>query len=125
MKKFLLVVLFLSVNSSVFANNSLWHTYSAKFFQGAPESDRERLVSGEEFEGVLEAIVVDNIDRTHERYFVLKTRDGRYVNLPPSGVEEYELKDFSREHPTRVRMQVKRVQRASKSGLVFLGGYHF
>ena len=120
-----LIILFLSIYSSAFANNSMWHTYQTNFFKNSAGQDLNEVLPGEEIEGWLETIIVDNSDYTHERYFVLRTRNGRYVNLPISGVKEYELEKFSREHPIVVRMQVKRVRSSNKSGLVFLEGVIF
>ena len=102
---------------SASADDSLWHVFQNKkiknYFKQAP---------GEELEGTLETIIVDNNDYTHERYFVLRTVDGRYVDLSASGVKEYELRGFSREHPVRVRVQDRKVVRGAKSGLSFLQG---
>ena len=115
------IILFLSVFPSVFAGNPLWHTYQSNI----PKGNSGEVLSGVEIEGMLATIVVDNRDYTHERYFVLRTKDGRYVNLSASGVKEHELQKFSREHPAFVHMQVKKSSKKNKSGLIFLEGTVF
>ena len=122
MKKYLFFVLFFWMCPAfVFANNS-WQTYQSKFLQDSFKAGQGEFHSGEEIEGFLETVVVDNSDYSHERYFVLRTKDGRYIDLAASGVEESELRRFSREHPVIVRIQIEGSVRGEKSELIFLTG---
>ena len=110
-------IVFYSFIFSAQANDSIWHVYQNKKIENYSQE-----ASVEEIEGTLETIIVDNNDYTHERYFVLRTRDGRYIDLSASGVKEYELRRFSREHPTFIRIQIQKSIKGAKSRLSFLQG---
>ena len=115
MKRSLFFLLFWFAGFSALANDLQWEIYT----QTGGLGERGSM---EEIEGTLETIIVDNSDYSHERYFVLRTRDGRYIDLRASGVKEYELRRFSRQHPIIVRIQLKKTLASKKSKLLFLQG---
>ena len=120
MKLLLFVTLFLS--GSLSAADSLWHTFQAPGLKDIVVQRQGKVAHAEEVEGILETIVVDNIDSTSERYFVLRTRDGRHIDLGASGVTDLDLQKFSSEHPVVVRMQVKGLTKGKHSGLLLEKG---